>query len=333
MLGRSAALAICVLSVGCDSNVESKKETIGDQGGLSLDSPNTVTLRSSSRTNVYSISSGEIWFRENWKPGVDQVVVNLNEGEAISGLTECESAPSITLSWLDSPFDFSRIVGRSIHIPRSYDDAIRDHVATFYNGEHLDFDDVRIDFIEGEGESLRLKMTGKIAGVNASGPETIDVEVDASIRFIDRNRRKSPSSPRTVEGVGVFKENDYYWTGEGRYDTHPVEIRLFADGNFERLADVARSIISEEGLSPAKIGEDIGSELPGLQWKFDDFGVKTNFEVGEFYPQIIGISQADDNIDGISLNIFLAHPDSGNDQWILRYVDRECMSFEWIPDR
>jgi hypothetical protein len=77
----------------------------------------------------------------------------------------------------------------------------------------------------------------------------------------------------------------------------------------------------------------VESELPLLKWKFDDFGVEPHFVIDKFYPRIFTISQDDDNADSVSLNIVLAHPDSGTDQWILRYVDRECTKLEWIPNR
>ncbi len=293
-----------------------------------MDCPNTLTLRTNKRTTVFSMEeNGQIWFRPNWRPNIDQVVINLEADEAISGGVEYESPPSIILSWLDSPFDLDRLPGRSIHIPQSYDEEQQDHVTNFYCGEHLDFDDVHIHFTQRDGERFRIRATGKVSEMKA------EVEIDTMIRFVDRNKPLT-EGPRTVNGVGTFLQTEYGWECEGRYGSHPIRIRLFTDDDsFDRLAIYARSLISQEQVPLSLMHEDIASGLPLLKWKFDNFGIEPNFDIGKFYPEAVSISTSDDKPDGIDLNVFLTHPDSGTDKWILRYADGECNKLEWIPDR
>src|SRR5687767_10958483 len=111
----------------------------GRAGASALDCPNTLTMRTKTQTTVFSMEvAGDIWFRKNWKPNVDQVVINLQANAAISGGGQDHPAPSIILSWLDSPFEFDGLLGRSIHIPQSYDEEQEDHATDFCYGEHLD---------------------------------------------------------------------------------------------------------------------------------------------------------------------------------------------------
>lgn len=271
--------------------------------------------------------NGDIWFRPNWRPNVDRVVINLEANKAISGGVDYQPPPSIILAWLDSPFDLDRLPGRSVYIPQSYDEEQQDHATNFSYGEHLDLDDVHIHFTERDDQRFRIRVTGKVTQLEA------EVEIDTMIRFVDRNKPLT-ESPRTVSGVGTFHQTKYGWECEGRYGSAPIEIRLFADDDsFDRLATYARSLISQEQISLSAMREDIASELPLLKWKFDDFGVEPNFDIGKFCPEAFSISTSDDETESIDLNVFLTHPDSGTDDWILRYPDGKCYELEWIPDR
>jgi len=162
----------------------------------------------------------------------------------------------------------------------------------------------------------------------------MDVNIDAIIRFVDRNTPPVFEPPRCVDGVGTFNQTEHYWRCDAQYNGRPVEIRLFTeDSSFDRLVSYARSIIAQEQISLSVMRDDIESGLPRLKWKFDKFNVNPDFDIDEFHPRAFSISASDDNADRIRLNVFLTHPSSGTDKWILRYVDRELTSFEWIPDR
>jgi len=140
--------------------------------------------------------------------------------------------------------------------------------------------------------------------------------------------------PRNVDGVGTFNQTEHFWRCEREYDGRSIEIRLFTDVNsFDRLASYARSLIAQEQISLSVMRQDIESRLSGLKWKFDDFNVHPRFNIDEFYPETFTISMSDDKTDRIHLYVFLAHPASGTDNWILRYVDGKCYELEWIPDR
>ena len=159
------------------------------------------------------------------------------------------------------------------------------------------------------------------------------IEIDAMIRFVDRNKPLT-EEPRTVNGVGTFLQTDYGWECGGRYGSNPIEIRLFTnDDTFDRLASYARSFISQEQVPLSLMREDIESRLSRLKWKFDSFGVEPNFDIDKFSPAACSISTSDDKTDGVELNVFLTHPDSGTDNWILRYADGKCSELNWIPDR
>jgi hypothetical protein len=75
--------------------------------------------------------------------------------------------------------------------------------------------------------------------------------------------------------------------------------------------------------------------LPGLKWKFDDFEVTPNFTIEDFVPETFTVTEAGKNkkSDDVQLYVFLTHPDSGTDDWILRYSNSECYELEWIPNR
>jgi hypothetical protein len=79
--------------------------------------------------------AGNLWFRQDWRPGIDKVVINLEADELISGGNEYLHSPSIILSWLDSPFHLDGFLNRSIHVPTSYSEGQEDHATDFYYGE------------------------------------------------------------------------------------------------------------------------------------------------------------------------------------------------------
>ncbi|MCA9171341.1 MAG: hypothetical protein KDB23_26910 [Planctomycetales bacterium] len=129
---------------------------------------------------------GEIWCRRDWASDGDKVVVNLEADQVISGGRVHEGTPSITLAWIDSPFAFDRLVGRTVSIPKSYDERVGDHMTTFYHDEHQDFNDVTIKFVESDGEQLRLIVTGKTEDLYAEGMQTVDIEIDTVVRLYER---------------------------------------------------------------------------------------------------------------------------------------------------
>lgn len=129
---------------------------------------------------------GRIWCRRDWVPDGDKVVINLQADDVISGGRECETTPSITLSWIDSPFRFNDLVGRTISIPKSYDEQIRDHVTNFCHDEHQDLDDVTIEFVETDGERIRISVSGKTDDLYAQGGQRVDIEIDTYVKLYDR---------------------------------------------------------------------------------------------------------------------------------------------------
>lgn len=278
--------------------------------------------------------AGELWFRQDWKPGTDQVVVNLEGDERVSGGSEFLHAPSIILSWLDSPFDLDGLLKRSIHIPVSYSEEQEDHATNFYYGEHLDFDDVHIDFVERRGKRFRIRVTGKTIDIESDSPGDMTVEIDTFVDFMDRNSPPVIQPPRTVDGIGEFSHKEWRWECTAEYAGGPIQVRLSTKGErFDEFAKYARTVMRQENVSLETMRNDIKSRLSGLKWKFDDFNVNPDFSIEGFVPETFTITEADKKSDDVRLYVFLTHPDSGTDDWILRYSNSECYSLEWIPDR
>jgi hypothetical protein len=300
-----------------------------------LESLNTLTIRSGAGVIVFAMEEmGELWICRDWKPGIDKVVINLEANELISGGNEHLPIPSIILSWLDSPFHLDGFLDRSIHIPRSYSNEQEDHATDFCYGEHLDFDDVRIGFVERRGERFRIKVTGETIDVESTRHAKMAVEIDTVIRFVDRSGPPVFAPPRGVDGLGEFIQTEWCWECNAQYEGRPVQIRLSTEGNsFDRFAGYARSLLRQERISLETIRRDIESGLSGLQWKFDAFNVDSKFDIKEFFPDTFTVTEADDKSDDVHLYVLLTHPASGTDQWILRYANWGCYSLEWIPDR
>ncbi len=300
-----------------------------------MECPNTVTIRSGAGVTVFSMDdAGDLWFREDWNPGIDMVVIDLEGGERVSGGNEYLHAPSITLSWLDSPFNLDRLLNRTVHIPLSYSEEHEDHATNFYYGEHLDFDNVYIKFVERDGDRFRVRVTGKTIDIESDVQGDMTVEIDTYVSFVDRNSPPVYQPPRTVDGIGDFVNDEWRWECTTKYADHQVEVRLSSQGDrFDKFARYAQKVVRQELVSLETLRENIKSELPNLKWKFDNFNVVPNFDASEFVPETLTITEADKKSDAIHLYVFLTHPKSGTDNWILRYSNSELYSLEWIPDR
>jgi hypothetical protein len=238
------------------------------------------------------------------------------------------------LSWLDSPFDLDGLQNRSIHIPLSYSEEQEDHATNFYYGDHLDFDDVHIDFVERIGTRFRIRVTGKTIDIESATSGDMTVEIDAFVDFVDRNSSPVIEPPRTVDGIGDFVVKGWCWECTAQYEGRPTQIRLSTKGDrFDEFARFARTVMLQETVACETMRNDIKSRLPDLKWKCDDFKVKPNFSIEGFVPDTFTVTEADQKSDDVRLYVFLTHPDSGTDNWILRYSNSECYSLEWIPDR
>jgi hypothetical protein len=321
-----------ILLLGCGARTDQLPNRLGD---LPLECPNTVTIRSDTGVTVFTMEdAGELWFRQDWKPGTDQVVINLEGDERVSGGSEYLHTPSIILSWLDSPFELDGLLNRSIHIPLSYSEEQEDHATDFYYGEHLDFDDVHIDFVERDGERFRIRVTGKTIDIESDRPCDMTIAIDSFVDFVDRNSPPVIEPPRTVDGIGEFVDKEWCWECSAEYARRPIQVRLSTKGDrFDEFAKYARTVMRQEVVSLETMRNDIKSRLSGLKWKFDDFKVNPDFSIEGFVPDTFTITEANKKSDDVHLYVFLYHPDSRTDNWILRYSNSECYSLEWIPDR
>lgn len=320
-----------MLVLGCDDRTDRSQNRHRE---LPMECPNTLTIRSGAGVTVFAMEDdGDLWFRQDWKPGIDKVVINLEGSERISGGNEYSYPPSVILSWLDSPFQLDGFVGRSVHIPLSYSEEQEDHATDFYFNEHLDFNDVRIDFVERTDDRFRIRVTGKTIDIESDAPGDMTVEIDAFVQFVDRNSPPVIEPPRTVDGIGEFSDREWRWECAAEYMGHSIIVRISKnEDRFDEFANYARALMQQEGVSLETMQNDIKSGLPGLKWKFDDFNVKPEFSIDGFAPTTFTITEEKKKSE-VYFYVFLSHPDSGTDDWILRYRNSECYELEWIPDR
>jgi hypothetical protein len=167
----------------------------------SMNSPNTLVLKSASRDAVFPMEGeGSLWTRSwpnswpnSWpktssRKTHDEVVINIEAAlPAIKGEIEYDCSPVITLSWLEKTFAFDDLLNRTVNIPRSFDETVGDHMTSFYYFEHLDFDDVRIEFIERDGERYRIKVTGTVPDLEAAGADAkMTIEIDTIVHRTER---------------------------------------------------------------------------------------------------------------------------------------------------
>lgn len=157
-----------------------------------MKSRNTLILKSTSRDAEFAMDGeGSLWCRD-WpilaSPKThDKVVINI-EGvlPALKGGIEYDCNPVLILSWLETTFAFEDLLHRTIEIPLSYDECVGDHVTSCYYFEHLDFDDVKIRFLERDGLRYRINVSGNAPDIYAGGTERIDLEIDTIVRLTDR---------------------------------------------------------------------------------------------------------------------------------------------------
>lgn len=157
-----------------------------------MDSPKTLTLKSASRDAEFAMDGeGNLWFRQ-WpilaeQKTHDKIVINIEAKlPALKGEIEFDCGPVIILSWLDAKFQFDKLLHRTVEIPSSYDEFVGDHVTNFYYFEHLDFDDVRIRFVERDGERYRIQVTGTVPDNESDSDGRMDVRIDTIVRLTDR---------------------------------------------------------------------------------------------------------------------------------------------------
>jgi hypothetical protein len=70
---------------------------------------------------------------------------------------------------------FASLVGRRFSVPKSWDDAVEDHVSCIYYCEHEDLNDNEIEFLESSGDAFKVRWTGITTDVNyydGSKPDT-----------------------------------------------------------------------------------------------------------------------------------------------------------------
>jgi hypothetical protein len=80
-----------------------------------------------------------------------------------------------------------RLGGRRFAVPTGYDEAIGDHVATFYYVEHEDLDENAIEILSQDGAVFHVYWIGTTVDVNyydGSKPRT-QIEIDAKFTFRD----------------------------------------------------------------------------------------------------------------------------------------------------
>ena len=150
----------------------------------------TLNAPGSGRSVVFAMDpeGGEIWCRKSWGPnGGDQVVLNLEAKSVVSGGREFETTPSITIAWLDTPFDFQRLAGRTIEIATSFNEVVGDYMTTFYHDEHQNLEAVSIEFGKPDGNKVRLKVRGSTDDLY--GDQKVAISLQTFVTLVDRHNR------------------------------------------------------------------------------------------------------------------------------------------------
>jgi hypothetical protein len=152
-----------------------------------MDSPNTLILKSATRDAEFPMDGeGSIWYRK-WpigasRPTHDEVVINIEaELPARKGAIEIDCSPEIVLSWLEPAFQFDDLLHRTIEIPNSYDEFVGDHVTSFHYFDDLDFNDVRIHFVERDGPRYRIKVTRFVPDMQAEDEGQMSIQIDTIV--------------------------------------------------------------------------------------------------------------------------------------------------------
>ena len=160
-----------------------------------MESTNTITLTGVNRTAVFEIKeNSSIWNRPFNEDGTYdtfptdsfQYVINIDAKKpAVSGGLEYDSAPSVMLSWIEDFIEPENLVGRTIEIPNSFDARIEDHVTEFYYFEHLEFDNVKIRFVEHDAGCFRIQVTGT-APDPTNRSAVLEVKIDTIVQVTER---------------------------------------------------------------------------------------------------------------------------------------------------
>jgi hypothetical protein len=151
-----------------------------------MQTPNLLMLTSASREATFAMDVGSIRHCDRPHPADetlrDKIVINVEgKSPALRGALEYDCPPVISLGWWERGFSFDQLVGRSVHIPKGYDELVRDHVSTCYYFQHLDFDDVNIQFLEREEDCFRIHIVGiandYVSRINLNIETVIRIEV------------------------------------------------------------------------------------------------------------------------------------------------------------
>jgi len=161
---------------------------------IKMNSPNILNIKGSRCSLAFnlnpdrSIISSRKWTGKSlglFKKAEDQVVVHVwGQLPPLSGDDNFvfDELPSVMVSWIDSRFDFSRLLGKTVEIRESFDKKRNYHASWIYLYGHMDFDDLRMTFIEQDGDHVRIRMTGSTVDVHSRYDERMLIDLDTIIR-------------------------------------------------------------------------------------------------------------------------------------------------------
>ncbi len=136
---------------------------------------------------------------------------------------------------------------------------------------------------------------------------------------------------RLVNGVGTFQQTgDQIWQGKGEYDGHAVELKIGTyNTQFDAIADYARVVLAENGISPTRLREEIANGARSLEWKFKEHGVDSTFAPEEFTVQSFYFHRRKGRSEDAAI-IVLYHP-SETGHWSIEFIGTENGHLVWIP--
>ena len=129
---------------------------------------NTLTLQRFNGDEAFAVSAATALVM----PEGDQVALNLEietDERPLKTLPDTQNLfaqPGAEVTIRLPKADLASLAGRRFSVPRSWDEQVGDSVSRFYYCEHEGIDDNVIEFLERNGDQLRVRWTGTTIDVN-----------------------------------------------------------------------------------------------------------------------------------------------------------------------
>jgi hypothetical protein len=134
----------------------------------------TLTLHRFNGDEAFGLSKAMI----HAHPEGDDIVLNLCVNtrqppiKTLPDTADLKAWPNAEVTIRVPRAQFGSLAGRRFSVPKSWDDAVDDHVSCIYYCEHEDLNNNEIEFLESSGDAFKVRWTGTTTDVNGSKPDT-----------------------------------------------------------------------------------------------------------------------------------------------------------------